>query len=265
MTDAVFKVSQLGYDVKTAADNELLFNSSWPLLKIAYEGDYVINSDTTQSIYAHNLGYPAAFFINDYTNGYATSNATLNQAIGINNSQLQYFGGAGAGSLTFPLKIHFYVYLLDLTSNYTGPIVNQSFQVPGANIDDVVIKVARPNKSISSYDYRDYSIHSGTQSPMIHMIVSQISQTTNSGNQNIQAIIANHNLGYLPLFFPFVSDGNGNYKFTGNYTQSVPRVFGDTTHTQIELGSSNVTVNPACLIVFKDPYSVDIPNLSVTA
>lgn len=262
MADVSFKVSQLGYDVKTAADNELLFNSSWPLLKVAYEGDFILNSDVTQSIYAHNLGYPAAFFVNDYTNGYATSNPTLNETLSINNNQLQYT--TGIVSLTLPIKIHYYIYLLDLTKSYTGPIVKQSFQVPGADIDNVVLKVAKPNKNVSSYDYRDYTIHSGTQSPMIHMVVNQITQSTNAGGQNIQAIVAQHNLGYLPLFFPFVSDGKGNYSFTGNFTQSVPRVFGDTQHTQIELGLSGVNVNPATIVVFKDPYSVDTPNISVT-
>ena len=263
MGDFGIKVAQPGYDVETASDNELLFSSSWPLLKIVYEGDYIISSDQTQTIYAHNLGFPCAFFICDYTSGYSKTNPTLNLTIGSNSSQLIYF--MGRASLTFPISIHFYIFYLDLTKDFTGKIVSQSYETPGFRTTNIGIKVAKPGKNVYSTDLRDYSVHSGTQSPIIHQIVTETTQSVNSGGQNIQAIVAQHNLGYFPLFFPFVSDGSGNYFFTGNFTQSVPRVFGTTNQSQIELGLSEVTTNPATLIIFKDPYTVDIPNIVVNA
>lgn len=245
------KASQPGYDAKTASDIQLLFSSSWPLLKVIHEDDFIISSDTPQTIFTHNLVYPPAFFVCDASTGFSTSNPALNLAVGSNANELRYLSGV---SLSFPITIHYQIYALDLTSNYTAPIVQQSLSAQGG-VGDFGIKATKPGKDISSSDLRDFTIHSGTQSPMIHQIVSSVTQIS-----ALFAVVANHNLGYLPLFFPFVST-NGYYIFTGNYTQSVPRVFGNTSLVRIELGLNT----PACLIIFKDPYVLDIPTTVISA
>lgn len=63
----VLKISKKGFDVKTAKDNQLLFNSDYPMLKIAKQGHgavtcTVANPVQTVEIY-HNLGYIPMYFV----------------------------------------------------------------------------------------------------------------------------------------------------------------------------------------------------------
>lgn len=261
MGDFGIKVSQIGHDVQGAADFELLFSSGWPLLKIIAEIDVTITSDVTQTLYTHNLGYPPAFFLSDYSTGFSQSNTALNTAnIGVNTTELKYFSG---GFNTFPLTIHGYIFALDLTSNYLAPVVSSNPVRATTDAGDWGVKITKRGKDVSSKDYRDFTVHSGTQSPMIHQIVSTLGTSSNPGYTG-SAIVSNHNLGYLPLFFSYVSNpalNNGYYAFTGNYTQSLPRVFGNTTFTQIELTSTAI----GCLVVFKDPFNIDVPTAVINA
>lgn len=264
--DFGIKVTQPGYDTETAPDAKLLFSSSWPLLKTEKDNSYTITADIDQVIYTHNLGYPAAFFINDGTGGFATSNPILNQNIGVNSIELKFAGGSG---LTLPLTIHFYIFRLPLNKNFKSLATNISTELSDPTVQDWGIKIAKEGKDISSSDYRDFAVHSGTQSPMIHEVTNDIVQDINGGGQGIWAVVSNHNLGYYPLFFPFVLSTtvlSGYYRFTGNYTQTPPRVFGTTLYTRIEL---TLTSQPkpagACLIVFKDPQAVLLPSIEINA
>ena len=52
------KIAQGGYDVRTAKDYELIFNSSWPTLAIAYDQTSAYTTDSYGSLrIAHNLGF----------------------------------------------------------------------------------------------------------------------------------------------------------------------------------------------------------------
>lgn len=260
------KVSQDGAGVLTAADFQLLFSSGWPALKIEKEGSYVITSAADQVIFEHNLGYVPAFFVCDYTSGYSTSNPATNNKIGINKRELKFFSAGGA--INYPVKIYYYVFRLNIELNFTAPIVQQGMESPKGGGGDFGIKIAKEGKSIDSNDLRDFVIHSGTQSPMIHQVAKDITIAKNSSAQDVWAVVANHKLGYYPLFFPYVAGASSlpkdYYGFTGNFSQAVPRVFGTTDSTQIDLIlASQTKPNGAALVIFKDPYSLTATQVSL--
>ncbi len=69
MADFGFKVSQDGYDVKTANDRQLIFKTDSTLLKVFASGTSALSSEWTEV--AHNLGYVPQFlvYINDSVDG----------------------------------------------------------------------------------------------------------------------------------------------------------------------------------------------------
>jgi hypothetical protein len=75
MTDIFgMKVSKQGYDVKTATDTQLNFDSRFDTLKIKQQNSGIINDTSRTITIAHNLGYVPAFTVHvkptNYTDGY---------------------------------------------------------------------------------------------------------------------------------------------------------------------------------------------------
>lgn len=68
VADYGMKVSEVGYDVKTAADKNLILKTGMNLLKVVASGSVSINSAVEIT---HNLGYVPQFLVfwNDVANG----------------------------------------------------------------------------------------------------------------------------------------------------------------------------------------------------
>ena len=56
MATAGIIITQPGVDVKTAADYQMLFNSNWPSLQIAFEAVISLNANASGQV-AHNLNF----------------------------------------------------------------------------------------------------------------------------------------------------------------------------------------------------------------
>lgn len=75
------KVARAGFDTKNAKDNQLLYNSSWPILQIVKM--IRTDSDATEVTidgrpwkrWLHGLGYPPAFITPNNTSNFETSQA----------------------------------------------------------------------------------------------------------------------------------------------------------------------------------------------
>lgn len=209
------KASQLGYDVETAADYQLLYSSEWPLLKIEAQGTVTINDlGVNQVIYTHNLGYCPMFWIYDTSGSssgmagnlgltYAVSIATF----GVNETELKYFTNfAGSG----PRTIRYIIFRLNLDTPFTAQTINLS---PGSQtlIDGYGIKVAGPGKSITSTDYRDFTVHSNTRSPMVHSVSAKTISTSSPGDPYYSPGYMetwSHDLGYKPMYFPYIKSAS---------------------------------------------------------
>jgi len=65
MTDYGIKISKSGYDYSDA-DNRLIYNSDYPLLKILAKGTGTLTLSSggdSKTVYTHNLGYKPMFYL----------------------------------------------------------------------------------------------------------------------------------------------------------------------------------------------------------
>lgn len=250
----IAKGTPRGYDLNTAVDYLQTFNSSWPLLKVGSTGNYTgaIN---------HNLGYyPFYTMASTLTPSSFDQLAGLNGTYGVSTSQL--VRGSGSGSPRY------YIFRLNLQENFTAPhIEGDTTELP--TVDNYQFKISKDGKNIKSNDMRDYSLHSGARSPMVHL-VSNGTTTFNSGSSSRERTV-NHDLGYIPTAFAFVKPGAGS-SLSGltneNYYILPPPVgvsagYYEVNNTAVYVNldsfffSSNAEVS---IVVLKDPFNKKIIN-----
>ena len=89
-----------------------------------------------------------------------------------------------------------------------------------------VIKVLKNGKTdIDSTDISDFALHSDYKCQKIALATS-VDITLPAGSTWLDGDYAegviNHNLGYIPIFFPFVEFGGKGYEATGNANPQIP-------------------------------------------
>lgn len=273
--DIGIKVSQLGKSVENSKDYELLFSSSWPTLKIAFQGSFTIPDQAVDTImFEHNLGYYPAFslyYADDGFGVYASNYAGSERRIGINKTHLKFFTDTYRSG---PLTIYYYIYLIDVELNFTAPKLDAN-SASSYYIKDYGFKIAKEGKDINSTDLRDYVIHSGTLTPTIHSVTTGntlvIGEYSNTGE-----IVVKHDLGYVPYYYAFYKyidydsiyipgiDRQNNYYFqVGGGHQTYPAIFiTDVNSITVTLPAPtgvNSINSLGSIIVFKDPFELDLP------
>jgi hypothetical protein len=263
----VVKLAQPGFDVKTAGDENLIYNSNWPLLKIYKQGSAII-PDVTQSytVTTHDLKFtPFFFFFSNATlNTWLASGAISNERrsdffgpigdgfLGIDHERL-FYTPQGSPGTSGSLRIYYYIFALDLSTPYKAPIIKTGGV--GGGDSKTVFKLAKESKDTSSNDLDDYIVHSRARSPLIHSVTPGTigpdpASTTGFG------LTVYHDLGYSPLFFGFEGQADGSYipiptgvSFIGNdkYVQKSDVVAGD----------------KISIVILKDPFEIDY-SVSVT-
>lgn len=243
-----------GYDVKTAVDYLQTFNSSWPLLKVNSTGNF------TSSI-NHDLGYyPFYTMVSTFTPSSFDQFAGTNEAYGVSTTQLVRASGSGTP--------RYYIFRLNLQDNFTAPhIEGSTTQLP--TVDTYQFKISREGKDTDSSDMRDFSLHSNSRSPAVHMVNNGL--TTFNPSTSSRERTVSHNLGYVPTAFAFVKPGVGSSypgMNNGNYYILPPPVGVSGGYYQVD--SSSVSVNldsiyfssnaEVSFVVLKDPFNKKIIN-----
>lgn len=250
----VIKLAQPGYDVKTAGDENLIYNSNWPLLK-EYKYD-TASFNVTQSnvITTHDLGfYPMFwFFSNSTINGWENSGPVN---IG---RRSEFFGPSAGGTIsitdskllytpslptTGTLRIYYYIFAIDLTKQFTAPIIKVG-AVRGGEDSGFVFKIAKDTKDVSSTDLQDFIIHSRARSPLIHSV--------NPSGAVVKSFTVNHNLGYLPMFFGYTKGANGYSLIATGQGGSSNFQSDENSVTFSDSGGKEVTI-----VILKDPFLSD--------
>lgn len=264
------KLSQLGQDVNDAADQDLVFNSSYPYLKIIARGKITLNAGVSQNIYKHNLGYVPGFLIYllSTSNGffYAPSNSLLNSSsiqdgdIRINETQLEYISTNTFATDNY--TIYYFIFDFDITKNYKAPVVKTSPILSNDLTNDFGIKVLRNDKTnINSSDMRDFSIHSGTRTPLINEITySNKIEASTTGDYQLRQTL---NLDYYPMFVVYTAYNQSSPSYiskdllnkwvylSGGYGGSE---YSTIDNGQIVYGTTGNFVD-VCIVSFKDPFS----------
>lgn len=256
------KVSQLGYDAENAADQNLLFSSGWPNLKIEKTGTASLFAGVDQDIYVHNLGYPPFFLIEQFdSNG--SRIAGVRQRLSdpqyyVTDNKLAVHGGTDITLPTF--NIRFYICRLPLDQPFQAPTYRLSGESQGAKKENFGVKVLKLGKNSGSTDLRDYTIHSGTRSPQVHSVTTGALGLVAPDDYELTWV---NDLGYNPLFFAFTNNGNVFPEFAGQWfgpdnilggqELENPTAVSDLTAFSVEAGVLG------SIVIFKDPYLPDNP------
>lgn len=245
MATAGIIITQPGVDVKTAADYQMIFNSNWPSLQIAFEGIITVAGYSSGQI-AHGLGFfpltMAWFLVNNVSVGrfYGVTTFDINNVY-INNS-------SNAGSVTVSIKC----YNIDISKNvdYTLPLP-PTYKAPYDSTYG--IKVVKNGKNITSTDLRDFILHSRAQSPAV---LSVVTETKGIITGNYVTIQYTNPATYTPWVLGFITPfGNKNlyqcYAPGGN--QAAPAFFQIGTKSVIW---TNGTGGAGTIVVLRDPLVI---------
>lgn len=254
----VVKLAQPGYDVKTAGDENLIYNSNWPLLKASKAGSYKTKEiGVVNTVAEHDLGFIPFFwyFANTPINTWAVF-LTAGQearsefmgplgdgAMEIDAKSLKFQPRGSFPAVTGPAQLYYQIFALDITKQYNAPIIKLG-GIQGSR-PNRVFKVAKEGKDISSDNLFDFVIHSRARSPLIHSVNPSPGAQTN--------FVVPHNLLYQPLFFGFEKTSRGTYKsmFTGQGGSDSFQA-DDTKVTYQGSGAKEITI-----VILKDPFLVD--------
>lgn len=243
MGDIGLKLSQLGYNVKTADDKNLVFSSAWKLLKIIDTGVVTPNSSTF-TIKTHGLDYVPmvlGFYEADIDNVKQTNTSRLTRVwVGDTNSEIR--SGANGSSTA---RLRYYTFDLDLEENYDAPSVELAQASKESELveRDFGVKLVLPGYDVlTETDFRNFVIHSRTRSPMVHRVVHDSKALGGS------AFAVAHNLGYVPTFFIYAKlAGDDHYQFLQTATD---------TFSSGDSDNINVFIPYECdytIVILKDP------------
>jgi len=185
MSDWGVKVSQPGYNVKTCADRELLFSSSFKTLKIEKEGLIVVNPGESGLI-SHNLGYYPAFIIYKKTGSIWNISSSGYGSIDTSNLNL-YVPPVN------PITYYYYIFKHRLDSVIDQTNINLT-PTSVKNAGDYGLKISKEGKNITNGNI-DMNITSGLKTHIIHR--------SGYGTSTLDDVTISHNLGYIPMHLAY--------------------------------------------------------------
>lgn len=257
----MIRVSVEGQDATQVPDWQALFSSNYPLLKIAYQGNFTVNfADLSpQVIVSHNLGYFPFFLVyvdwGDYTtdpgfaglSGLATDGA--NAVFRINSSQL--WADTSIFARTDTMRCRYMVFHQDLNEQYDFSNLATSTK-PYGNLNNFGLKVTPPGfDAATESDFRNFSLHTATRSLPLHMV----RKYTAVGTPSPPYVFA-HGLGYPPFTLYWQKHStNAYWQLFGSGANDSFMVTTDTanvTHAGYDAGGGTEYT----IMVFKDPYDL---------
>lgn len=256
--DGVAKMltARAGYDVRTANDRELSFNSTWPLLPIEAEGTFEVKNTLTApvTIYNHALGYPPVFdvYYENSNEAYPTpdSNA-LGTICTVDNNNLYwrdvYFSAT-------PMNLHWKIYRRSITINEDQEAYDLTAATAKLGIDGKII-VARPDKDVNSTDYRDIGFHSSWKQLIID---SSKYGTADTSDPAYYVITIDHNLGYKPMYKSFYLNSNGEWQQLGGLDVYSATITTTSASYKISVGTWGGSTPTLALLLFKSTINNDV-------
>lgn len=233
--DIGVKISNIGWDVKTAGDANLYFSSSWPLLKIE-----ATDMSTTGAVINHGLQYPPLAFAWTPTDGLSTC--------AVNSSTMTI---PSAPSITTSCR--YFIFRVPLNVAYQSPVVHAPLTQPGTADHNFGLKFVKRGKDLGSNDLRDFTLHSSARSPILHAVLAQkIGQIGEGDFSAVNGIKWTPDLPYRPVYFGFYSSNGENYVPADNLAQVPPKISYDR-DKGIVLNAASLT-GYGSLVILKDPF-----------
>lgn len=267
--DIGIKVSQEGKDAQDSGDQDLLFSSSWPNLKIIFNGrikattlELVQSGVSSGVVMKHNLGFVPFFIVygiqepSDFGSTSTKDEYRLKMDLPISADKTNiYISYPTGGPSVASVDIGLIIFDLNIEENFKAPSINTGTSSGARGGGDVGIKVSKENKDVSSKDLRDFVIHSRTRSPMVHEVFNVV-PTESGSTASLKDFVYTHDLPYNPMFFiygqasGFILAPNDAYAFiTSPYRLT-------TSQKTITL-EDWVAGKRVSIVVLKDPFIVD--------
>lgn len=244
MGDFGAKLSQAGYDVNNAGDQDLLFSSSFPTLKEEKTGYYTgVNNNQDVLIYEHNLGY-VPFILVQINKGSGSEMVSDNTWFWDENKLYT------RDATTYKYK--WTIYRLPIYQKFASNTDQESSISPGAISKDFGIKFAKEGKRLDSTDLRDFTIHSRGRTPLIHSVDVKDWHTGDTKHES------RHILSYIPLSFAFTQSGVNTFPPYGKTYQVFPNPQSNPGVGR-DVGTVFITSDPTTslktsIVILKDPF-----------
>lgn len=255
-TDVGVKISKPGYDARKTSGQNVIYNSSWPTLAVAYET--TINNPLTSGISSgsvdHNLNFPPFTLV--WAIGADPSGLTGAQCVrripvvGSVDTSKVYLSPSGASGLEDDFlftatKLHIKCFQLDLSKDVDYILApGETFKTPYDN--SFGIKVVKPRKDINSKDLRDFVLHSRCQGALVLAVKTQA--TNNPANPTVTQYTSKF---ASPVWvYGYVRQSTGRYKWAplGGQSYPITSTDGFVTSLGYAFGDTGVT-----LVILRDP------------
>lgn len=239
-----FKIAKAGFNVQTATDYELLFNSSWPSLAIAYSTTVTTIPGGVGHV-SHPLGFPP------FTMAWVVENGivTRRHFPQVSDTTL-YFTDIAAINATYFVEC----YNLDISKQATYAFIAPPPAQLGVYDNNYGVKFAKSGKSPNSKDLNDFIFHSRAQSPALLAVVTDFDQIPAIGNA--QTITYSNPQNYIPWAFGYEQDSDGIWTFAQPYSQAIPRLFINLIDNNSFTLTCSSTASAGSLIMLRDPLFV---------
>lgn len=237
-----FKVAKAGFDTRTATDYELLFNSGWPSLAIAFT-KVVTTIPTGVGSILHPLGFPPLTMAWVVEGGVCTR---------------RHFPQVSSTSLNFTdidaVNATYYVqcYNLDISVQANYAFIPPFPAQLGTYDKNFGAKFAKPGKSVDSKNLDDYIFHTRAMSPAILSVNTTFDAISLVGGGRTITTLNPGN--YVPWAFGYAQDVSspGLWTYAQPYAQAAPRLFVDLKPNSFTLAAAG-TSPASSLITLRDP------------
>lgn len=255
-----FKISKPGFNAQTTSGSNMVFDSSWPSLPIAFTSTFAnpfAGGATSTLTLNHNLNYPPLTFIWAYgpdPSGLIANSVTRRFLQKVNKTSVLFdtstvdlFMQAFLNTATV---IHVKCFQLDLSKDidYTlapGDTVKQPYD------NNYGVRFVKQNKDINSKDLRDFAIHSRAQSPLIQAVKTQDTIVANTSGGSSVTVVQYTSKNVNPVWvYGFEKESDGSYFPAPYFSQANPRLFTNG-FTSYEVYSSPAL--GATVVVLRDP------------
>lgn len=255
-TDVGVKISKPGYDARRSAGQNMLYNSSWPTLAVAYETTIPnpLTSGAGSGTVNHNLTFPPLTFV--WATGPDPSGltgATCTRRIPVVASVDEttvYLSPSGTSLvetdfLYTATDLNIKCFQLDLSRDIDYILASgDTFKSPYDN--SFGIKVVKPRKNIESKDLRDYILHSRCQGALVLAVKTQ--DTINPSNPG--EIQYTSKLPTPVWVYGFTRSAAGQYKWAPLGGNAYPETDTDGYQSNLVYGFGDTG---ASLVILRDP------------
>lgn len=257
-TDVGLKISKPGYDAKRTVGQNLLYNSSWPTLAVAFETTIPnpLTGGGATGLVAHNLQFPPFTFVwaigadpSGLTG--AISERRIPGAADVDSTNVYLKVGGLSGIETDFLytatKLHIKSFQLDLSKDIDYILApGETFKTPYDN--NFGIKVPKLNKDVNSTDLRNFAVHSRCQGALVLAVKTQ--DTNDPANPTTTQYT---NKFSSPVWvYGFVRGTSGKYKWAALGGQAYPITKTDGFITNLAyIGAAGD--NGVTLVILRDP------------